>query len=411
MSPMRSLILVALLVPQVATTQNVTRSKRGDTAIVITQGNGKWGAPHDAVEVLRVPGDTKETSFGAAYMMQATADGGVVVYDTKGEEGMIIRQFDKNGKFLRNLGRQGPGPGEYMRSNASLAVHPNGSVYVRDDDKSVSVFGPDGKLAHTFALNFNNGSTLEIYAAADGSVLLRAPFTRDGFMSTAQRPFYHYSLDGKLLDSISVTARWIPESAPGYQWWQVLPDGRIVFTHTGKLGFMVAGQPAAAVQQSGALVPAGERVAPVNLLVGEIASTPVPYLKEEREELQVARNLNVDKCGGRGGQQRVEVPETKLPSRHAMVDVNGRVWIAKSTTAQKVPPKTIASCSSRGLGSFKADATYEEPPVYAAFQTDGTYLGEVRFPLRARVTFVGNTAWALVPDADDVMTLVKYRLY
>jgi hypothetical protein len=392
MSWIRAFALAALTLAHVAGAQNSSRTKRGDTSVVLTQGNGKWGAPHDAVELFRVPGDSRETMFGNAYVLQATSDGGVVVFDTKGEEGMIVRRFDKNGKFVRNLGRQGPGPGEYMRSNASIAVHPSGAVYIRDDDKSVSIFGPDGKLAHTFALAFNNGSTLEIFAATDGSVYVRAPFTREGFASTRQRPFLHYSVDGKRLDSVFVTTRWLPEGAPGYQWWQVLPDGRIVFTRTDKVGFLIVGQ-------SGA-----------SPLIGEVPSAGVPYIKEERDELEVANNLSVDKCGGRGGQQRVVVPETKLASHYSRVDIDGRIWIAKSTTAQKVPPKIIASCSS-AAGRFKAEATYEEPPVFAVFQTDGTYLGEVRFPLRARVTFVGNTAWALVPDADDVMTLVKYRIY
>ena len=102
----RTLLLAALLLaPVVASSAHaqtgVTRTKRGDTTVVSTQGNGKWGAPHDAIEVLRVPGDTKETTFGAAYVLAATGEGGVVLADTKGSEGLIVRQFDANGKFVR----------------------------------------------------------------------------------------------------------------------------------------------------------------------------------------------------------------------------------------------------------------------------------------------------------------------
>jgi hypothetical protein len=395
---MRIAVLVSLAFAGLSQAQNVSRTKRGDTAVVVTTGNGKWGAPHDAIEVLRVPGDTKETTFGAAFIIEATPDGGVVVVDTKGEEGIIVRQFDANGKFLRNLGRQGPGPGEYLRNNLTVAPGPKGTVYIRDSEKSVSIFGPDGKLVNSFALFHNNGSTNEIVAMPDGSAYLRAPFERtaSALAATMQRPMLHYDRSGKLLDSISVTTRWLPEGAPGNQWWRIRPDGRLLFTRTDKVGFMI-------VDRNGK-----------NPRIGEIAAAPVPYLSDERQELQAARDLFRDKCdGGRGGRtpERVIVPETKLPARGATLDVDGRIWIAKSTTAQKIPPKVISSCSSRDRGSFKQEATYEEPPVFAGFLPDGTYLGEVRFPLRARVTFVGNTAWALVPDADDVQTLVKYRLY
>jgi hypothetical protein len=368
----------------------VTRTKRGDTTVVLTEGNGRWGAPHDAIEVLRVP-ESRQTTFGSAYQLQATADGGVVIADVASLDGMIIRRFDANGKFVHNLGRSGPGPGEYMRQNLTIAVHPRGSVYIRDDDKSVSVYGPDGKLSSTFPLLFNNGSTTEISVRTDASIYVRAPFVP---RVSSLPPMLHYSVAGKLLDSVSLTARWLPEGAEGYQRWTMLGDGRILITRTDKVGFLIVGR---------------DGKAP---LIGEGPGERVPYHREEREERQAANDLSRDKCGGGRGQQqlRVIVPETKLPARWAAVDIDGRIWILKSATALKAPPIIGASCSGPS-GSHKVEITWREPPVYAAFQPDGTYLGEVRFPSGARVTFVGNHAWALVPDADDVLTLVKYRLY
>src|SRR6476620_1198665 len=151
MASIRSTILIAAAVAQVAQAQGVQRTKHGDTTVVVSQGNGKWGAPHDAIEVLRVPGDTKETTFGAVYVLEATPDGGVVLADAKSLDGLIVRQFDANGKFVRDLGRSGPGPGEYMRDNLSIAGNPKGRIYIRDSEKSVSIFGSDGKLINSFA--------------------------------------------------------------------------------------------------------------------------------------------------------------------------------------------------------------------------------------------------------------------
>ena len=388
------LVAAAMSAPTAGAQTGVTRVKRGDTTVVVTQGNGRWGPPHDAIEVLRVPGDTRETTFGVVNELTATADGGVVVVDRKSQDGLIVRQFDANGKFVRNVGRSGSGPGEYNDLGVTVAAHRDGSIYVRDATTSVSVFRPDGRLVNSFPLPHNRLSTNEITAAPDGSVYVRAENAESFPAANAlQRPMVHYDIAGKLLDSVSVTARWLPEDAPGVQWWRLMSDGRLLFTRTDKVAFMIVGR---------------DGKAP---LVAEVPAPPVPYLREEREELQAARDLVRDKCSA-PGRPRVLIPEAKLPARSASIDIDGRIWIAKSATGAKIPPKYGGGCSGPGVGgSFRAYLTYEDPPVMAAFLPDGTYLGEVRFPVRARVTFVGRTAWAVVPDADDVPVLVKYRLY
>lgn len=383
---------------------NVVRTRRGDTVVVSTTGNGAWGPPHDAVEFMRVSGDTKETTFGQAYLLSATPDGGVLVVDTKSLDGLIVRQFDANGKFVRNIGRKGEGPGEYIRNNLSLFVRPDGTILLRDSDKSVSRFGKDGKLLSSFSLFHTNGNTNEILGATDGSIWVRAPFINSPAGPTGgaglQRPLVQYDTAGKILDSIVQPAWWVPPSTDpmvGRQWWSILSDGRLVFSRTDKIGFLI-------VDRTGKAPP----------LMVEGPSELVPYLKEERDELQGARDFSRDACPNPRvtPAPRVIVPEMKLPARGpAWPDVDGRIWISKSTTAKKIPPKVVASCFNQTVGSKSFSATYEEPPAYVAFQTDGAMLGEVRFPLRARVTFVGNFAWALVPDEDDVPTLIKYRLH
>jgi hypothetical protein len=373
-----------------AQAQNTTRTKRGDTIVVTTQGNGKWGPAHDAIEVLRLSGETRETTFGQLTAIEATPDGGVIVVDAKSLDGLIIRHFDANGKFVRNIGRKGRGPGEYDSPfGLSIAAHANGSVYLRDGMRAANVYAADGKILSSFALAHNNGSTGEITPASDGSMYLRAPFGPNGFASvtgTTQRPMLHYSVDGKLLDSISTNVRWVLDGVDVSQRGRLLPDGRLLVTRTDKVGFLIRNRQG-------------------QTMIAETPAVAVTYLREERDELMAGRKYLLDKCG-EGMGTRAIIPEFKPPARASRVDIDGRVWIGRSTTSKKIPPTLLASC-----GNFKAEVTFDEPPAFAGFLQDGTYLGEVRFPVRTRVSFVGNYAWAILPDADDVPTLVKYRLY
>jgi len=364
---------------------------------VTSRGTGRWGSPHDAVEAVRVASDTRETTFGAPNRLQALPDGGVLVVDPKSLDGLIIRQFDANGKFVRNLGRSGSGPGEYRYQNMSIAPGPKGTIYIRDDmGGSVSVFGPDGKLAESFAPNFNNGHVPDISIAKDGSMYLRAPFnrySRSPFTDPPQ-PMLHYDVSGRLLDSISIATRWIPEGAEANEWWFLLPDGRIAFTRRDRFSFLV-------VNRNGK-----------EPLIVERSEEPVRFLPEERQELQASADLRREKCSRGQPTERTIVPETKNPVDGTTVDIDGRIWISKAMTSQRIAPIKRMLCSGPGVGgTWQSDISYAAPPAFAGFLADGTYLGEVRFPRGAKVSFAGNVAWALVPDADDVMTLVKYRLY
>lgn len=385
-------VLVAIATMESAFAQTVvSRSNRGDTTVIISQV-GRWGAPHDAIEVLRVP-ESRETTFGSVARIEATPDGGVLIFDSKSLDGPQIRHLDANGKFVRNIGRSGRGPGEFS-FNPSFAAHRNGSIYVRNDMTSASVFGPDGKLVSHFALNYGNGSTGEIVPATDGSIYMRGPFSRTSPNPFATvPPMLHYDIKGTLLDTISSSVRWLPEGATGFQAWRLLPDGRRVYTRTDKIGFLIVDA-------------AGKHP-----LIAEGPGAAVSFLREEREELQAAYDGFREKCERESTAPRRMVPDVKPRARSGgIIDVDGRIWIPKSTTALRIPAKVLSSCFNAS-GSFKFEVTHEEPPAFAAFLADGTYLGEVRFPLRSRVTFTGDNAWALVPDADDVMTLVKYRLH
>lgn len=391
------------LVAQAPSRATISRSQRGDTIVATSNGVGVWGAPHDAIEVRRFEGDTKERTFGQAFELQATPDGGVLVVDTKSLDGLIVRQFNANGDFVRNIGRRGEGPGEYTRGNLTIDVQANGTIVLRDSDRAVNRYAPDGKLLSSFALHHSSGSTNEVVAASDGSFYVRAAFLPGPELTGGPgmlRPMIRYDATGRILDSLEDKGRWVPVYTDRYearQWWRPLSDHRVLYTRTDKVGFLL-------VDRSGKRPP----------FIADRPSQPLPYLKEERDELQGLQDFIAhETCFQFPGTERparVVVPATKLPALGGTVDIDRRIWISIASTSERVSPRMGASCGGKS-GAKVYKLSYEQRPVFAAFQADGTYLGEVRFPMRSRVTFVGNTAWAIVPDADDAQVLVKYKLH
>jgi hypothetical protein len=384
---------------------SVARSRHGDTTIIVTRGKGVWGPVHDAVEVLRVSETSKETTFGQIQTLAATADGGVLIYDTKSPEGLIIRKFSSDGKFVRNIGRTGRGPGEYDSDMLRIVEQANGTILVRQVFRGVSRFSADGRYLGGFEIDHRN-LTHEIFGAADGSIYVRGPVGM-GFRIIAMddATVLHYDTAGKLLDSTVAGPPWLVTSDPpaGFggptptQAWFPLSDGRKIVGRTDKLGFL--------------LVDPGGQSTP---LIAEVAIPPIVYSDEERAELQAIEewkeiNYRLVENGKVvvEGPKAAIVPKNKMPAKGIQASIDGRIWIGKSPPSRKVEPFVTAAIEGNSIKKSYA----EEERLFVVFQPDGTYLGEVRFPKQTgHLVFAGDFAWATTSDDDDVPVLVKYRI-
>lgn len=88
-------------------------------------------------------------NFGAVNDVAFDARGNLYVLDATG---FHIIVFDPAGKYLRTIGRQGDGPGEFGMPMA-LAILPGGELVVNDAAKAnLQIFGPDGTFRRTVVL-------------------------------------------------------------------------------------------------------------------------------------------------------------------------------------------------------------------------------------------------------------------
>lgn len=104
-------------------------------------GDAGWDRATVAEHTVTI-GETagpEEQVFGDVTSVAADAAGRIYVADRVGS---LLRVYGPDGRFLRQIGREGRGPGEY-ESPVDLAFGPEGRLHVRDANR-VTVLAPAG---------------------------------------------------------------------------------------------------------------------------------------------------------------------------------------------------------------------------------------------------------------------------
>ncbi|HUT08125.1 MAG TPA: 6-bladed beta-propeller [Candidatus Latescibacteria bacterium] len=103
----------------------------------------------DLKEDLRLGGDPeKEASyFPKGAMLSVDAAGNLYVTDRGNRR---VQMFDKNGAFIRTIGRQGQGPGEYMFPGG-VYFDADGNIWI-DGGRQMVVFSKDGLFVRNVSI-------------------------------------------------------------------------------------------------------------------------------------------------------------------------------------------------------------------------------------------------------------------
>lgn len=121
----------------------------GNVTTVVNESGSVWGGTTTLVEELSIGVDAGEPPymFGRVASIWATDERIYVV------DGQVpaVRVYDRQGRYLRDIGRPGQGPGEYQRPG-SVAVLPDGRVLVREYSSGtrIGVYSADGESLDTW---------------------------------------------------------------------------------------------------------------------------------------------------------------------------------------------------------------------------------------------------------------------
>jgi len=130
--------------------------------IVSNPASSQWPEGTQPVfeEQLRIgsAGGDPNYQFGQIAAMAVGPDGTVYVLD---QQASAIRVFDAAGQFVREIGRKGSGPGELSQAAGGLLLGPGGTLLVPDPlAQRITLFTTDGEPAGEYMMSFTDGIPL-----------------------------------------------------------------------------------------------------------------------------------------------------------------------------------------------------------------------------------------------------------
>ncbi len=335
-------------------------------------------------------------------------DGGVIyVLD---QQVPVIRAYGPDGTHLRDVGREGGGPGEYKRPG-SIAKLPDGRLLVRDPGNGrIAVFNQDdeyvGQLWYPGGFNTSMRLYVDTAGTAHSLVLTnygKAPWDWEyglvridadaGIMDTLPVPIWEYDADliiGRREEGGESRSR-VPFTADDH--WSFSP-----------LGYVVGG-----VSKDYRFELARAETAVLRI---EREWTPVPVKREEAEEQRRRATENMRGQYPGWNWNGPAIPDTKPPYKGMFVSAEGNIWVLVSQEGK--PTMTEAEASEEERRTGRPQVRFEEPPAFDVFAPGGRFLGHVRVPesfqTRPEPVVRGDSVWAVVRDELDVASIVRFRV-
>jgi hypothetical protein len=320
---------------------------------------------------------TAECDFNGPASVRATPDGGLVQADAMGP----VRLFDATGRFIRELGRKGQGPGEYgFVNDAHLAS--SGEVIWFDNMQlrftSVRLDGTAGPIRRVMPPR----SMLHMFIADTQLVILNVPpHPRMGTMVDATYETVPSSGAPRVLARVRTPS--------------VLTPGSDLFAPPGPFAPRVLG----AVSARGDVAHSNGDRATIEVFPArggpwrlELERPPRPVLRSEKDSAiaQALARFKLTRVSEMPPPLRASyeaLPATHAPLQQVTLLSDGTLWIRPTT--------------ARGDIAARWDV----------FTIDGSRVGYAVLPLSAQI-MDGTRDWVVVTDrdADDRPRVTRYRV-
>ena len=387
----------------------VTRSTRGDTAVVRTESGSVWGAGATLVpevSIGEIEGDL-EYLFGDIRSLGVAADGTIYVVDGQVPD---LRAYGPDGRYLRKLGRPGQGPGEIKAPDGGLAILSDGRILVRDPGNArIQVYDATGEALETWSIRggFNTSNALfqdrddnvytqilvdpqaEVRDWVIGLVQIHPDGSPGDTLIPPDAGFEAPELEARREEGehASVSRNGVPFAAS--EQYTLHPDGYFVhgISNTYKLSLLRGSDP----------------------LIIERAAEAAPVAAGEKgeEEARVTRNLRQTQPNWRWNGP--SMPDRKPYFNFLRAGRDGRIWVQIPLAGVEGDDPDYDPTDPNSVPD-----RWKEPVAFDVFEDDGTYLGRVDAPSGFRPwptpVFDGDKVWAVTRDELGVQRVVRFRI-
>lgn len=294
-----------------------------------------------------------EYVFGAINHIAIGKNGEIFVAD---HQIPIIRMYDSEGKFLRNVGRQGRGPGEYLKIGG-MRSFPDGRLAIWDQrNLRVSVFDQDGDFIESHSVNSTLHSADIFEVDHSGNFYVRTVLRTTPDMPNWEYGWLKISPEGELTDTLKVPLD-EEDREQTFVLFTASGDAHAFIewplTSMSPLGYLITGRNDEYTFELNLTDPAPLKIAR--------NFTPVQIKPEERVQWEAWVNYY---------EVRNIIPETKPPYKKILTDSQGRIWIWRYVEAEY---------TEKNIGpQFGPDSRWWEPPIFDVFLPDGSFYSKVR---------------------------------
>jgi hypothetical protein len=367
------------------------------TPIVIRAENTPvWGVAPKLIPELRIgviDGD-EEYMFASVVGVTVGKSGQIFVAD--GGEKPIIRSYSAAGRFQRNVGGFGEGPGEY-RNLGAIRTFADGKLAVWDNRiQRFTTFSAEGKRLASGRVPSGLFSSDLLHVTPTGDAYVQTVVHIDPISRAWHFGWIHVTPDLRVADTVTV-----PVTMRTHSFVSPTPAGfdkpftpEIISTMTSR-GEVLSGS-----NEKYAFELRKKGIAPVRI---ERPHTPLAVTAAEHAEWTasseyIARIARADRLKEGEPLGAYVVPKVKPAFKDLIGDSEGRIWVRRYVPAVSHPGP------DRKKGDDRPRRMWREPAVFDVFEPTGRFLGTITLPWDAWFAdAVGMNVYVVQtgPDGDE----------
>lgn len=298
-----------------------------------------------------------------------------------------IRMYDSRGIYLKDIGREGRGPGEYLRVGG-MEVMSDGKLATWDQSNMrINIYSPEGNYlnSHLVAASTYTAHTFQV--DHDNNFYVKSSFFRPGKIKKRELSWLKVSQDGEIIDTLLIPT----ETEEGPQTYVLMTTQGFAFPFTERLitspsslGYLITGNNG--TYSFDLNFPKG----PPKTISREYV--PVRVIPEEKAEWR-AQNRNF-------GTSNV-IPDVKPAYKDILNDSEGRIWIHRYVDA--VMPGTKMHTTFENL--------WWEQPTFDVFLPDGSFYRTVVLPWNVIFQDADDQyVWGVLTGEKGEKYVARYRM-